>query len=139
MLDATRTKEFKSLFGALLKEDASATYELVKGFVKGARIANQKAYVKAVAARKQEREVKRAKRATLIAEAQAAREESKAKAAAAKALVAKKAKKAKGAAPSAAFKPKTELIKKAKRNIEDLTPSEVVDINAGGLSDLPNL
>jgi truncated hemoglobin YjbI len=142
MLDAGKVKTFKSLFNDLLKEDPAEVVNLIKNFAKGARVVNQKAYAKAVAARKQEREVKKAKRAALIAEAQEAKMQAKEKAAAAKALVAKKTKRAKVSkepAPGSAFKPKTELIKRARRGSENLTPSEVVDSMAGGLSDLPNL
>jgi truncated hemoglobin YjbI len=142
MLDTVKTKEFKTLFGELLKEDSAATNELIKSFAKGARAASQKAYAKGVAARKQEREVTRAKRQALAEELRVAKEDLKAKKAAAAALVEKKgtrAKKAKGAAPAAAFKPKTELIKKAKRTGESRTPTEVVNSMAGGLADLPNL
>jgi hypothetical protein len=121
-------------------EELKALRAVIKGFDKTLATDAAAAYVAGVEARKAASEAKKAEREAAFALATAAKEEAKTKLAAAKALVTKKprGKKAKDVAPAAAFKPKTELIKKAKKDTRPAT-TVVVDNLAGGLADLPDL
>jgi outer membrane protein TolC len=122
MLNKEKLTDFVENFNSLLAEDSAATLKTLKELTALARETSQKNYANAVAARKTEREEKRALRSKAQEDLIKAKEDLKTKRAAAKALVSKK--KAKAPSPAAAFKPKSELLKKAKK----ADPKELPDL-----------